>query len=370
LKERFAFIDGLRGIAALWVVCMHFQTLILERSTAIFSSFTDTVLKQGHVGVNIFFILSGFVIAYSIRSQIISVEFIGKFFIRRSIRLDPPYWLTLIVLTGIIMLGPFFLNKGHEYVPSMSDFFFNVFYLQNFAEVRNILPVAWTLCLEIQLYLILVFFLWLIQRVNLYYDGDAFNYYSKFGFIFLNLIFFISLLQASHLLPAIIPGLFLPSWYNFFMGSLLCWVLLKYISDLQILIAFSLMALFSFIESGHDILTTLILSLGMYFCIRANKLHTFLSSSVFQFFGKISYSIYLIHWPLGIKFISVLAFVLGSSIDKIPAVVLLVFSTGICVAASELFYRYVEYPFIKISRKASLSVSHAKVDNPQPGHFS
>jgi len=350
LKERFAFIDGLRGIAALWVVCMHFHTLILERSTSTFSSLFDGVLKQGHIGVNVFFLLSGFVIAYSIRNQIISGKFICKFFIRRSLRLDPPYWLTLIILTGIIMLGPVIFNKGHEYVPSVGDFFLNAIYLQNFVGVSNILPVAWTLCLEIQFYLFLVFLLWVVQYFNLYFKREVFNYSSKSISVLLGLIFCISLLQASHILPSI-TGLFLPFWYNFFIGCLLCWVLLKSIPDAQIFLAFGMMSLFAMFESNHDILVTLILSAGMYFCIKAGKLHTSLSSSVFQFLGKISYSLYLVHWPLGMKLITLFAFILGSQINEIPAIVLLVLSTGICIGVSEIFYRCVECPFLKISRQ-------------------
>ena len=126
--RRFEFLDGLRGIAALLVTCLHFYTLIGERSAASFPQFIDYLLKNGNYGVQIFFVLSGFVIAYSIRQELITFSFIARFFVRRSIRLDPPYWITLILLTGLILLGPLVFNQGSQHVPSLKVFILNAFY--------------------------------------------------------------------------------------------------------------------------------------------------------------------------------------------------------------------------------------------------
>lgn len=346
-NQRFAFIDGLRGIAALWVVVMHFQTLILERTTHSFPSWLEAIFKQGHMGVKIFFVLSGFVIAYSIRNQEITFSFVRNFFIRRSIRLDPPYWITLMLLTSLILAGPILFNKGHEYVPSSSEFLLNAFYLQNFAEVKNILPVAWTLCLEFQFYLIFVFCLQFVQYLNKKTNNSLFNYSKSAGTLFFVSFFLISLCVAADLLPNI-PGLFLPFWYSFFIGCVLCWGLVNYISDGRIIFLLVLMGLFSFFNL--DILITLAISLIIYSSVKLGKMDSFLNFPVFQFFGKISYSIYLLHWPVGIKFISLLAFLMGNSINLISPYVLMLISVSICVFASALFFKYVEEPFIRLSK--------------------
>ena len=104
--RRFEFLDGLRGIAALLVTLLHFYHLIDERSTASFPLFIDYLFKNGNFGVQIFFVLSGFVIAYSIRHEWISFSFIMRFFIRRSIRLDPPYSIALTLLTRVTIIRP------------------------------------------------------------------------------------------------------------------------------------------------------------------------------------------------------------------------------------------------------------------------
>ncbi|HEV8051978.1 MAG TPA: acyltransferase, partial [Parachlamydiaceae bacterium] len=158
--RRFEFLDGLRGIAALLVTCLHFHTLIVERTPADFPLVFEHLFKNGNFGVQIFFVLSGFVIAYSIRNEIITSSFIMRFFLRRSMRLDPPYWITLIILTGLIVLGSLISSHGSTYVPSLKEFTLNAFYLPGFFGVDYILPVAWTLCLEFQFY---IFFVLLVK---------------------------------------------------------------------------------------------------------------------------------------------------------------------------------------------------------------
>ena len=56
------------------------------------------VLDAGHLGVQIFFVLSGFVISYSVSRYRVDARFIGRFALRRSIRLDPPYWMSISLL--------------------------------------------------------------------------------------------------------------------------------------------------------------------------------------------------------------------------------------------------------------------------------
>ena len=94
---RFRFLDGLRGIAALSVLIHHafhgseFKTALtglLGHGVERFTSVCDR-------GVQIFFVLSGFVIAYSIREMNVSPRNALNFILRRQIRLDPAFWLVL-----------------------------------------------------------------------------------------------------------------------------------------------------------------------------------------------------------------------------------------------------------------------------------
>ena len=110
---RFGFIDNLRGLAAIWVVLIH---LVPWKSDAAQSVALGPICwllawpaEYGRQGVTIFFVISGFVIARSLRRGRVTPRFFGNFVLRRSIRLDPPYWvsiaLMLAVQAGLAMLG-------------------------------------------------------------------------------------------------------------------------------------------------------------------------------------------------------------------------------------------------------------------------
>src|SRR4051794_15251083 len=85
-SSRFEFIDGLRGIAALAVVLFHCYRgsdlhAVLAATTP---GFLLLLLDHGYLGVEIFFVISGFVISYSVLQTPVTKRFIASFVIRRS----------------------------------------------------------------------------------------------------------------------------------------------------------------------------------------------------------------------------------------------------------------------------------------------
>jgi peptidoglycan/LPS O-acetylase OafA/YrhL len=105
-SPRFTFIDALRGVAAISVVLYHvYLQDLLPAARAPFAEPFHTVLANGYIGVYIFFVLSGFVIAHSVRDATITAGFIGRFALRRSLRLDPPYWAAIAAAIILPMLG-------------------------------------------------------------------------------------------------------------------------------------------------------------------------------------------------------------------------------------------------------------------------
>ena len=99
-------VQALRGIAALWVVFFHISAAgHISRLEAQLPRWADHIFTDGHLGVAIFFALSGFVIAHSIRGAQITPSYVGRFMLRRSIRLEPPYWASMIFVVAMAMIS-------------------------------------------------------------------------------------------------------------------------------------------------------------------------------------------------------------------------------------------------------------------------
>ena len=75
---RFRTIDGLRGIAAMAVVLFHLnEATVLTYGPWVHRSIAS-LLAHGYLGVDVFFVISGFVIAYSVRNADLSLGFVGR----------------------------------------------------------------------------------------------------------------------------------------------------------------------------------------------------------------------------------------------------------------------------------------------------
>ena len=115
---RYALLDPLRGLAALWVFLYHYEFSTPFRAHA---PFLHSVFKQGYLGVPMFFVISGFCLTASARSSIARSESATSFLRRRFRRIYPPFWCSLLVVVAI----PFLIEgisslKSGVYLPPTS----------------------------------------------------------------------------------------------------------------------------------------------------------------------------------------------------------------------------------------------------------
>jgi len=154
--DRLASLDSLRGIAAILVVLFHytvkFPSFYPEALTPVFT------VDFGKYGVQLFFMISGFVILMSLNKSN------GKGFVRsRILRLFPIYWISLIVTSLMILFGPMIKTDI-----SWLQFAANMTMAHEYIQIQSIDGVYWSLTYELGFY----FFMYSVFRLkfNTYVD--------------------------------------------------------------------------------------------------------------------------------------------------------------------------------------------------------
>ena len=151
--KRILELDALRGLAALSVVLFHYtyQYFILTGYSEPIVSF----FKFGGVGVQLFFVISGFVIFLTLDKS----KSVFDFFVSRFSRLYPPYWFA-VIFTSLVILITQVLGKEVD----LKTFLLNMTMLQYFFGVDDIDGVYWTLRVEITFYFWIAFSFFLFGK--------------------------------------------------------------------------------------------------------------------------------------------------------------------------------------------------------------
>src|ERR1700761_6863297 len=95
MEKRLPTLDALRGLAALSVMWFHFTKHMIP---SIGTGVVYTSGRYGWLGVEVFFVISGFVIPYAMHRAGYTISCYGKFLLKRITRLDPPYLLSIVFI--------------------------------------------------------------------------------------------------------------------------------------------------------------------------------------------------------------------------------------------------------------------------------
>ncbi|MDQ6845495.1 MAG: acyltransferase [Bacteroidota bacterium] len=161
MKIYFKNLDGLRFIAALFVILEHVSEYKALMTPGYSNAFKFYFFDLGRYGVTLFFVLSGFLITYLLFSELKQEHTISikKFYVRRMLRIWPIY---LAFGTLIICLIDFVLNKtdgNYHSTPVLTNLAYLYTFTINFqllfaAYNRGIFEIAWSICVEEQFYII------------------------------------------------------------------------------------------------------------------------------------------------------------------------------------------------------------------------
>ena len=349
-------IDALRGVAVLSVLFYH----------AKFSFFNQELFIGGFLGVDIFFVLTGFLITTMLVSEFEENKTINilNFYIRRVRRLIPALLIVILISTffSYFLLDPEKIKEFSQsvyyslvFLPNFYFHYFGNFYGQQVNLYKPLLHL-WSLGVEEQFYIFYPLFLII-----------TFKYFKKFIKYFLFLGFFISLLFAEYASTdhKMFSFYMLPSRaWEIILGSLLGYFLIQkkdlytlpeklnnflYLISIVTIIYF--IFIFDIYRFKHPSSITLIplLAVSTIILLGHNSKNFFFfrifTNKFLIFFGKISYSLYLYHFIIFSFYRN--SYLEENTITKI----LLIF---ISIIISYFSYIYVEQVF----RNKNLSVKN------------
>jgi peptidoglycan/LPS O-acetylase OafA/YrhL len=339
-KSELRALTGIRGIAAWWIVLFHFNIYI--------SSFggvaAQSVIGQGYLAVDLFFELSGFIIAlnYLDRFRVLTAGECIKFLGVRLARIYPLH----IFMLGIFLLNPLAIalfssgtgsrNYGFPY------FILSIFLVQNWGFASSLgwnIP-AWSISTEWAAYLAFPLIVWMSVRLL----RSRVQAFLAMALLLILLAAFFAFTTGS--LGAGIPrtGLF-RCLFEFCLGICLYifWDRSRALSTRAAYFSFALAVVLFAAYALSAIPDYVIVPLAFLCLVYAladerSFVARLMSSRLMVFMGLVSYSTYLVHFFVK----DWVKFILGR--DGVPSFVLFVAYIGATAAASVLLYRYIEVP--------------------------
>jgi peptidoglycan/LPS O-acetylase OafA/YrhL len=138
-----------RGLAAVAVLLFHLSIMMGEQRYGGVAAF-EAVTRFGNLGVDFFFVLSGFIILHAHKSDIGHPERVGEYLTRRLVRVWPIYWIYTAGFVVLVLLG----GGNATTLPQTWQGWFTSIFLVRISPEQPPLTVAWTLVHEAAFYLV------------------------------------------------------------------------------------------------------------------------------------------------------------------------------------------------------------------------
>lgn len=326
----YPHIEGLRGLAVLLVVFYHLNNNFFF----------------GYLGVDIFFVISGYVITKSliINFEQNSLNVLSSFYSKRILRIYPALFLTTLSTFLIYTITGNISNYEIVFKSLLYSIFglSNIYFLRRSSsyfdeDIDNPLTHTWSLGVEEQFYIIFPIILLLYFKIkkNLIKDTSLIVILIFFFSISIFYFFF----ENNELIKFWSP---LTRFWEILIGSIFCLLEKKNRQNYFLLYLIILIVFLNLIKFQLD---NFYLTLSILFSIliisqKKNSLINFyFSNKPMRFIGKISYSMYLIHYPL------LYFFNIYYEIDKLFFIIIYLL---VLIFFSNISYQYIERKFLNL----------------------
>ena len=308
----FANLDILRFIAAFMVVIAHayegwcgwwgypgFMSVDGDHKTlSSFGNYANTVIKNGGFGVDVFFLISGFLITYILLAEkdLTGKIDIKKFFIRRGFRIWPLYFLLIAVTPFIVS----WLNKpSPDYLSTA--LFYNNFHSMTTGNWEYPFAHFWSICVEEHFYLVWPFLVAFIPNrylLNTFWTVLFICVFARFGFNLYGKGFYYMYLHTLSRMDVLAIGAI--GAYMYFNKSL------RFTVPKYVRIALYILFVVVYASEPYNIYDGMflacfrkyfyvaVIAIGMSnFLLNPDSLISFKKKNVFHYLGKVSYGVYM-----------------------------------------------------------------------------
>jgi len=277
-----------------------------------------------------FFVISGFVIPFSMAQSGYKLKDIHRFLLRRFIRIEIPYFISIMLM--ILIENIFSLKNGAGFSVQPLRILYHIIFTIPFSHYQWYNPIFWTLAIEFQFYVLIAFLYPLVtSRIKILQYGTLILFgASEFLLRDINFVFSFSLF----FLQGILLFLIMTKRINLVAGWIflvLC-TLLNHFGHQNEEIAFSILAVASIAFLNIDNKWT-------------NKL------------GAISYSLYLTHGLIGMNLIYLLSRYINNELLKFGLVALAIV---VSIVFALFFSKFVEQPSARLSKKVKVDLRDQK----------
>lgn len=317
------YIDALRGLAILGVLCVHFAGFGMPIFGLEYLPFNlEALFFEGKYGVALFFVVSAFTLMRSMEFRILTENLaIRKYFLRRFFRIAPAFYLVILLVFFIRGTGVTGYTNPDQPELTLINLFAHMTFLNGFSPyyINDFIGVEWSVATEFSFYMLLPFIM--IVLISRLHTGIKFLITGGGFFISLYLYWYI----YNGLLFTIFKDLDFTigsAWGYFFIGSQLhvfivgvfTWLLMtkvnmseyvsKNIGIICLLFLCFVGVLFAYIHYNNANNAVLQFYALTFWGIMSGLL--IISLDIvrprlrwLEFFGRISFSLYLVHYVIG-----------------------------------------------------------------------